>query len=432
MKSWFEGAKWKEPGDWPNVAGWLLDIVEAGKNEDWDQWRTLAQQPVQKGFACGFITPIVHCLNLKLPVINSKVVRTYAEVAPVLGIMTQISPALAEYPENKTLLSSLVDRLEELGLYGFDEWDVYCHWNVVKKLGGKGFEPGSIVNTKELGSVVEKKPIIPATTVKPVTPPSFDICEELAQSQHDTQHPDRFEAAISAAFRELGFDCDLIGGAGEADVVARAHLGDESYSLVVDAKTSQTGMPRSGINYDPIKGHQEQHEADSSIVVAHAFSQGHTIQHAENRSVGLLTTGDLISLVNESRTWGFSLYGLKVLFSGVGLIRPKLQALEATRKDLAEAATAILNVFDVHHRGEESSDGLDDDAIFWLLKGAKLKFPKAKIVQIVQFLANPLVGILERRESGYVMTLPAAMANRRLASMAKLLAIKTETSHLET
>jgi 5-methylcytosine-specific restriction protein B len=93
VKSWFEGAEWKKPEDWPAVAAWLLDIAEAGKKEDWAQWKALAQQSVQKGFACGFITPIVHCLNLRLPVINSKVVRTYKEVAPILGLAPEISPS---------------------------------------------------------------------------------------------------------------------------------------------------------------------------------------------------------------------------------------------------------------------------------------------------------------------------------------------------
>ena len=215
-------------------------------------------------------------------------------------------------------------------------------------------------------------------------------------------------------------------------MVASALLGDESYSLVVDAKTSQEGVAKSGINYDPIKGHQEQHEADFAIVVAPGFSLGHTITHAQKNAVGLLTTADLIKLVEDSQRWGAHLYWLKQTFTQVGTIQPPHHEVKATRTDLAEAARAILHVFEVHHRGHESSGGLDDGAIFWLLKGAKLKFPKDQIVQIVQFLANPLLGILDQRESGYVMTLPAAMANRRLASMAKLLAIKTETTDLET
>ena len=73
---------------------------------------------------------------------------------------------------------------------------MYCHWNVVKKLGGKETEP-ILVTAKEAK--------IPTTTGKSVTA-SFDICEELAHAQHDTQHSDRFEAAVSAAFTSWGLN----------------------------------------------------------------------------------------------------------------------------------------------------------------------------------------------------------------------------------
>lgn len=416
VKSWFEGANWKKAEEWPAVAAWLLDICEAGKREEWDTWRDLSQEPVQKGFACGFITPIVHCLNPKLPVVNSKVVRTYAKVAPVLGLVPEISSALADYPRTAELLSSLVQHLGGLGLHGFDEWDIYCHWNVAKKLGGKEDDP----------STNSTKP--PTVRLKPTVPPSptsSDICDELCEAQHDTLHPNRFEAAVSAAFSELGFDCELIGGSGEADVVAHASLGDESFSLVVDAKTSQKGVPRSGINYDPIKGHQEQHEADHAVVVAPAFSTGHTVQHAEKNAVGLLTTDDLMMLVRDGQRWGADLHWLKRTLSQVGTIRPRFDELEAIRSDLAEVARAVLHTFDAHQRGDESSSGLDEEAIFWLLKGAKRKYPKDRISQIIQFFANPMVNILERKETGYVLTLPGAIAHRRLASLGSLLAAGT-------
>ena len=84
VKSWFEGAGWKDPSEVARGGRELpLDISEAGRAEDSGQlggiWPTT---PAQKGFACGFITPIVHCLNAGLPVINSKVVKTYAAGRP--------------------------------------------------------------------------------------------------------------------------------------------------------------------------------------------------------------------------------------------------------------------------------------------------------------------------------------------------------------
>jgi hypothetical protein len=171
VKSWFEGANWKQPDEWPAAAEWLPDISEAGKSQDWAGWRSLASQPSQKGFACGFITPIVHCLNSTLPVINSKVVKTYKAVAKELGLGTKISSALEEYPENQKLLADLVTQLKDLGIDGLREWDIYCHWNVAKKLGG--------------GVVVPPTPQPPVAP--PVPAPPSSVIKQLHATQHDTK-----------------------------------------------------------------------------------------------------------------------------------------------------------------------------------------------------------------------------------------------------
>jgi hypothetical protein len=312
VKSWFEGAGWKMPAEWPDVANWLLDIAEAGREEDWGRWRDLAHAPAQKGFACGFITPIVHGLNPRLPVINSKFVKTYAVVAQHLGLADEISPALDAYPESQARLVALVGKLDPLGLHGIDEWDMFCHWSVSKRLGGKTDGP--------VAPVAGPAPAAISAEARPTSGPHQDICEVLQQAQHDTQNHDRFESAVGFAFVELGFETEHIGGSGETDIVARADLGDEGFSAVVDAKTSQKGAPRGNINYEPIKGHQEQHEADYAIVVAPGFSQGNTVQHAVNRSVGLLTTDRLIELVRLSRRQALSLFVLKSILSQVGFV----------------------------------------------------------------------------------------------------------------
>ncbi len=409
VKSWFEGAGWKAPSEWPEVANWLLDIAEAGRVEDWDRWRELARHPAQKGFACGFITPIVHCLNAELPVINSKVVKTYAAVAPALGMTDEITPALGAFPESRDRLMGLVSRLGALGLNGLDEWDVFCHWSVSKRLGGKAEEAGVPV------------PDVTKAVPTPSASPPPDICEVLQEAQHDTQNPDRFEAAVGLAFVELGFETEHIGGSGETDVVARADLGDEGFLAVVDAKTSQPGVLKNSINYEPIKGHQEQHEADFALVVAPAFSQGNTVQHAVNRSVGLLTTDRLIELVGLSRSHALSLYDLKEILCQVGLIQPSLEQWRRSREDYAGAARAVLKVFESHQRGEESSGGLTEESVFWLLKGGGSKFPRNQIGQVMRFLSNPILGVLEERGGGYVLTIPATAAYRRLSSFAGMM-----------
>jgi hypothetical protein len=240
------------------------------------------------------------------------------------------------------------------------------------------------------------------------------LCEELRQAQHDTTNPDRFELAVKAAFEALGFEADRIGGSGEADVVAHASLGEDTYSLVVDAKTTQPGRARGDINYDPIKGHQEQHEADYALVVASAFSQGNTVQHASNRSVGLLTTEGLIELIRESQRRGLSLYVLRDILAHPGVIGVELGSQRGERADLAAVARAVLGVFEEHQRGDDSSSGLSQDQVFWILRGARSRFPESRISQVIQLLANPAIGVLEGRKGGYVLTVPASMVPRRI------------------
>jgi hypothetical protein len=112
---------------------------------------------------------------------------------------------------------------------------------------------------------------------------------------------------------------------------------------------------------------------------------------------------------------------LKSILSQVGLIQPSLERLRQSREDYAEATKAILKVFESHQRGEASSGGLTEESVFWLLKGGGGKFPRNQIGEVIHFLSNPILGVLERREVGYVLTVPMTAAYRRLSSFAGML-----------
>ena len=389
VRSWFEGAGWKKPSEWPEVANWLLDITEAGRDEDWERWRELARHPAQKGFACGFITPIVHCLNANLAVINSKVVKTYAAVAPTLGMTDEITPALEGYPESRDRLLGLVGRLGTIGLHGLDEWDVFCHWSVSKRLGGKAS------GRQRPGPGSRRRTAVPMPAIGP-SRTSARSCGRPAR--HTAPGPirgGRRPGILRTRVRDGAHR--WIGGGGCCR--PSRHRG-RGFSAVVDAKTCQPGGLKNNINYEPIKGHQEQHEADFAVVVGPAFSQGNTVQHAVNRSVGLLTTDRLIELVRLSRSQALSLYVLKEILGQVGLMQPSLEQWRRSREDYSEATKAILKVFESHQRGEQSSGGLTEESIFWLLKGGGGKFPRNHISQVIRFLSNPVLGVLEERVGG--------------------------------
>lgn len=426
IRMWFEGARWKNPAEWPEAARWLLDVAKAGAAENWSEWITLAQKPIQRGFACGFITPIVHCLNPNLPVINSKVVRTYADVAVELGHNSEISPALVEYPDNQKRIMELVAALQPYGIKDLREFDIYCHWNIDKRLGG------SEAREDEGDSRAIPKPTPPPQqhqTTPASAPADVDaVCRELREAQSDTQNPKRFEAAVAAALRTLGCDAEHIGGSGDADVFADAPLGEDRFSFVVDAKTCQAGAAKASINYQPLKKHQELHEADFVIVVAASFAGGNTTQFAEESSIGLLTTDTLIALVRHHATVGLSLYELKEILSKPGLIEPQLELKRKAANDRLNVLRGVLSTFDLHQRQDESSAGLTAQAVYWLLRGQGQNFTEDQVVHAVALLANPMLGILESRSNGYALTLPCQRATSRFEFLLNALGAQKATS----
>jgi len=410
VKAWFEGAGWKRPSEWNQAARWLLQIVEAGHKRDWSLWRSLAADPIQRGFACGFITPIIHCLAPGLPIINAKVVKTYKAVSEMLGLGDEISTPLAEYPENEQRVIAVVGKLEPYGIRDYREWDIYCHWNISKRLGGGTAPPPPPPPPPRppAGGAGEQQ-----TTTSPQTLVEA-ICEELQQAQWDTGNPTRFEEAVADAFSCLGCDAEHIGGAGEADVVVTVALGDEAFTFIIDAKTCQKGGVKGLTDYLPLKAHQEQHEADFAVVVAPGFAGGNTQQFAKENGVGLLSTSFLEKLLRQHASFGISLFDLKELLAKPGLIDLQMYPWVQMRCDRLNALKAVLRVFEAHQRLDETSEGLSIKAAFWILKGEGGKFSEDQLAEAVGFLSNATVGILRKSGETFVLAMHSALAVKRI------------------
>lgn len=424
--AWFEGAKWKTRDEWPETVEWLLNVVEAGSTEDWDTWYRLAELPMKKGFAAGFITPIIHCLNPVLPVVNSKVVNTYGAVAAELGLNKQISALLIEYPESSLpSVLEMVELLRPLGIETLNQWDIYCHWNVSKRLGGR-------ILTKPVAELVAV-PHVERTPVETVQERWFDIeslCTELLEAQHASSDYARFEEAIAEAFRVLGFQTDRISGAGNADVVASAALGEESFSMVIDAKSMKEGgtfYANSG--YSQIKSHQEENEANYAVVIASDFASGNTVRFAEDQSICLMKTDELLALLRTHADSPISLYFLKSLFDGkAGRISVATAEEQLPRNDRIEAAIAVLKTFELHQRERESDvPCLTEDQVHLMLRAQSMRLPKEHVEEAVALLANPLVDILCPHQEGYVLTVPAVIAGGRLRTIANKLMTLNES-----
>jgi hypothetical protein len=414
--TWFEGAKWKTSDDWPTTAEWLLAIVEAGYTQNWDVWYELVDHPVKKGFATGFISPIIHCLNPDLPVVNSKVVKTYYQTAEQLGLNTQITARLIDYPEHSSpFVMKLVELLQPYGINDYVEWDIYCHWNISKRLGG------AITSQPTLDySPRDQIPEIVSTEL--AVDGIAELCALLKQSQHDSANYEQFEMTIAQAFEILGFDVDHIGGAGNADVVIKAALGEDSFSAVIDAKSKKEGGSYAAPSgYAQIKNHQEENATTYAIVIAPDFAGGNTVSFAEKEGIGLMTTNDLINLLEAHAESPLSLYYVKSLFEGqVGRINLTMDNEHVLRLQRILAARTVLNVFDNLQRDEEGNfPSLTVNEIFAHVYNEH-RLTKEFIADAIDFLGNPLVGILERRHDGFVLTIPAKLAAGRLAAIANV------------
>lgn len=409
IKAWFEGAKWKKPHEWSAVAQWLMEIVTAGSEENWELWQELSSDPIHKGFASGFISPIVYCLNPKLPVINSKVVRTYRSVVMELGWDSEISSDLPSYPACAEKIWNLIDKLEPYGITNYPEWDIYCHWNIAKRLGGK-----AAVTIEGEGIHQQEKPLLEKDLL---SKDAEKLRQSLLEAQYDTQHPERFEALIAESFSYLGFETNHIGKAGNADVVASASLGEESFSLVIDAKTCQRGSSRGSINYKPVKDHQVENATDYVLVIAPAFAGGDTIKHALDMAVGLMETQTLIQSLEEHSKSGLSLYFWKRVFeTQVGLLQIDFEQEISSREELLKATTAVLEVFEEHQRCSDAPELLKSENVYYLLQRS---IPKHQIEHAISFLANPALDILREQDQAYVLTMPASETKRRIEYVAR-------------
>jgi hypothetical protein len=247
------------------------------------------------------------------------------------------------------------------------------------------------------------------------------ICAELETAQWETSDPTRFERAIADAFSKLGCEAEHIGGSGEADVVVKGALGDNSFAFVVDAKTCQKGSVRTITDYLPLKAHQAENEADFAIVVAPGFAGGNTQQFAQSSGIGLLQTKTLQDLLRQHASFAVSLDDLKTILSKPGLLDPQLTSRLQQRCDRLNALRAVLRVFETHQRRDETSSGLNQDAVFWILKGEGDKFSEEQISEAMAFLSNPTVGVLRKAAEGYVLTAYPTSVSMRLDFLVQIL-----------
>src|SRR3972149_4805306 len=99
------------------------------------------------------------------------------------------------------------------------------------------------------------------------------ITMRLKEAQFKSDSPTDFEEAIKDAFNFLGFEGELIGGKGDTDVLLTANIGQESFKINVDGKTSKSGkIIDRQIDWISLRDHKRKNKADFIVVVGPSFS----------------------------------------------------------------------------------------------------------------------------------------------------------------
>ena len=174
----------------------------------------------------------------------------------------------------------------------------------------------------------------PPTIVQVVPNEPQHLQQELALAAVDSQDPDRLERVVGSALDFLGYEVEIIGGAGRTDVLAIAPLGVNRYTVVLDAKSSAKGrISGAQIDWLSIRAHREAENAEFACVVGPEFAGGQLRERASEFDTALLTATELGSLVEMHAATPLALTELRPIFESVPLSRTVLSQIRASARD---------------------------------------------------------------------------------------------------
>jgi len=229
----------------------------------------------------------------------------------------------------------------------------------------------------------------------------------LQQSQFKSESPTEFEESIKDAFNFLGFEGELIGGKGDTDVLLTANIGQMSYKINVDGKTSKFGkIIDRQIDWISLRDHKKKNKADFVVLVGPSFSGGNLGERAEEYNVLLLKTDDLIKLLEAHSKFPFTLAELRDFFTGKGDRSSQLEDLltqNLSRRNLLEQFKIIL----------EEMQSLQDrlgyftfDSLAGREKIEQLDIEPEDIDYIIRLLELPFInGAKQISENKYILTI---------------------------
>ena len=261
-------------------------------------------------------------------------------------------------------------------------------------------------------------PTLPDPPIEPPVPEQTDlmkraieIADRIDKAATEGGDGTELERATAAAFDLFGYVTQVIGGAGNPDVVASAQMGDASYRVLVETKSRSGGVVhQNDVSFPALREHKAMANADYSVVVGANFSGGNLEKWAKENCVRLMRADELRQLLLAHAVAVLPLDGLRELFAGGGsLDEGTLTQVLTESENTAQAMGLARQVYDAVREHQDQEGVLNAHSLFFILGG---QYPIQSIDMTIGLLQSELIGAVGRSDKGSLHT---RMAPRSLS-----------------
>lgn len=262
-----------------------------------------------------------------------------------------------------------------------------------------------------------------------------EIIIELEATQGKSDLPEEFEIALKNAFSFLGYQAKKIGGKSDTDVLLTANIGNQSYKVDVDGKTSKKlKVSDAQINWISLKDHKIKNNSDFVIVVGPGFAGGNLEKRAKDFGISLLSTDELIKIIKAHSKYPFTLLELKDLFAGAGSLTDQVIDLldqNSIRRSFLEKFRIIIEEIDILQN--TNTGYFTFESIAGREKIQDLEIELEDIKSIIELLKIPFINaIYEIGENKFVFTLEKKDLSNTFYQISSLIGKKVIPPIIET
>ncbi|MCF8368166.1 MAG: hypothetical protein K9G76_03930 [Bacteroidales bacterium] len=263
--------------------------------------------------------------------------------------------------------------------------------------------------------------------------------EEIIQNLKDTQNksdaPTEYELILAEAFKFLGYQAKTISGKGDTDVLLTANIGKESYKVDVDGKTSKNDkISDAQINWLSLKDHKEKNNSNFVVVAGPGFAGGNLEKRAQEYDVSLLTTDELIKILEAHSKYPFTLLELKDLFAEAGYLTEQVDDLLSqnhVRRSFLEKFKTIIE--EIEKLQNTRLGYFTFESLAGREKIQELEIELEDIENIIQLLKIPFINAISEIDNNkFVFTLEKKDLSNTFFQISQLISIKPVTATVKT